>query len=162
MEDRYERLKNYFENHCKVMEENMWSTDAAIGLASDFANVEIMAKHGEILVGLAKEEENIIMMNIIVNSMEDAKKLERWLPNFIRELKNSLELETHISNWANKMDGFYGIRFVFAESSEDMINYKLKIRISTPVLDCVSALELCGNDAEAKRLREIYNLSFVK
>ena len=160
MEDRYEGLNNFYE----AMGKNMGSIDAAIGLAASscFANVEIMAMDGEISVGQMKEVENSITMNIIMNSMEDAKKLEKWLPHFIREQKKSLELETHISNWDKKVDGFYGIRFTFAENSEDTINYKVKIRISTPILDCVGALELCGNDFEAKRLREIYNLSFVK
>ena len=116
-----------------------------------------MAMSEEISVGLTS-----ITMNIIMNSMEDAKKLEKWLPYFIQEQKKSLELETHISDWAKKVDGFYGIRFIFAENSEDTINYKVKIRISTPVLDCIGALELCGNDFKAKQLKELYNFCIVK
>ncbi|CDD37730.1 unknown [Clostridium sp. CAG:356] len=163
MEERYEELKKIDENHF-VMQKNMWSIDAAIRLAASscFANVEIMAISEEISVGPTKEVENSITINIIMNTMEDTQKLEKWLPHFIQEQKKSLELETHISDWTKKVDGFYGIRFIFAENSEDTINYKVKIRISSPVLDCIGALELCGKDFEVKRLMGIYNFYFIK
>ena len=55
-------------------------------------------------------------------------------------------------------DGFYGIYAVFEVKSKDNNcgPLKVQVRISTPVLDCIAALEKCCESEEAKQLLKVY------
>lgn len=55
-------------------------------------------------------------------------------------------------------DGFYGIYAVFEVKLKDNKcgPLKVQVRISTPVLDCITALEKCCESEEVKQLLEVY------
>ena len=157
-------VENFYGEHYKYMQWATWRMDAAIGEAARFAKTAIVATSEfikgpdcETGIDAALNADDTINVMVVVNSKDDAKALMKWLKNVSCEHQILLKHSDEFLDVKNQ-DGFYGIYAVFEVKSKDNNcgHLKVQVRISTPVLDCIAALEKSCESEEAKQLLEVY------
>ena len=142
-------VEKFYGEHYKYMQRAMWCMDAAIGEAACFSKAAIVStdefiKEPDCKTGIdaalnADDTINVMVQNVSYEHQMQLKHSDEFL-----DVKNQ--------------DGFYGIYAVFEVKSKDNKcgPLKVQVRISTPVLDCITALEKCCESEEVKQLLEVY------
>lgn len=157
-------VEKFYGEHYKYMQRAMWCMDAAIGEAACFLKAAIVStdefiKEPDCKTGIdaALNADDTINVMVIVDSKSDATTLLKWLQNVSYEHQMQLKHSDEFLDVKNQ-DGFYGIYAVFEVKSKDNKcgPLKVQVRISTPVLDCITALEKCCESEEVKQLLEVY------
>ena len=156
-------VEKFYGEHYKYMQRAMWCMDAAIGEAACFSKAAIVStdefiKEPDCKTGIdaALNADDTINVMVIVDSKSDATTLLKWLQNVSYEHQMQLKTFNKFLDVKNQ-DGFYGIYAVFEVSKDNNCGpLKVQVRISTPVLDCIAALEKCCESEEVKQLLEVY------
>ena len=157
-------VEKFYGEHYKYMQRAMWRMEAAIGEAARFSKAAIVStdefiKGPDCKTGIdaALNADDTINVMVIVDSKSDATTIMKWLHNVSYEHQMQLKHSDEFLD-AKNQDGFYGIYAVFEVKSKDNKcgPLKVQVRISTPVLDCIAALEKCCESEEVKQLLEVY------
>lgn len=166
-------VKDFYGEHYEYAKMATNSIVAAVGIAESHNGIHLLARKAYIDEPSSKTHnikdvlmnEAVLHVDAILNSKEDIPEFISTFGACLYDYNSSIVSEADFLEKSNP-SGFYGYYLTIQVKSDDpkCSFMNVEVRISTPTMDCIGALENCikatspftGTFAEASRILAMY------